>query len=381
MSLTKKGDSRWYVQLMVNKTVFNAMLYCDTIEVAGQLERRIKQNVRVMLDAGKTVDECKAYIRTVTEESRSLNFHKPNEPKPVKETPQAKHKRKGHTLEAVFARAYEEHFSKLKDGIRSKIQLDTILESAKKVLNTDDPLITDLTASSIKLLQNHIAKERGIESSTVNRYFAALKKTLNMAYKEWEIISGVPFIKMSSEEVNARTTVITPQEETLMIHHLRGKNKAMSNDIADLFEILLGSGLRLSEALGMTYSKNVDFEHNVIMLHDKRKIKNKQLRTVPLTNRVREILEQRKASGSDNVFNLNIYSTEQAFARAKRELGITNPEFCFHACRHSYASRLVEKGIDLYSVKHLLGHKVITTTERYAHMNKSKLQEAVAVLN
>jgi len=51
-----------------------------------------------------------------------------------------------------------------------------------------------------------------------------------------------------------------------------------------------------------------------------------------------------------------------------------------HALRHTTATRLIDKGIDLYTVKEWLGHSTIQVTERYAHLNPDKLAMAALVL-
>ena len=55
-------------------------------------------------------------------------------------------------------------------------------------------------------------------------------------------------------------------------------------------------------------------------------------------------------------------------------------EFVLHALRHTCASRMVNRGIDLYVVKDILGHASIATTQIYAHLDPRKLAHAVSVL-
>ena len=52
-------------------------------------------------------------------------------------------------------------------------------------------------------------------------------------------------------------------------------------------------------------------------------------------------------------------------------------EFVPHALRHTYASRLIAVGVDLYTVQALLGHSSFTETEKHAHLQVDKLREAV----
>ena len=62
--------------------------------------------------------------------------------------------------------------------------------------------------------------------------------------------------------------------------------------------------------------------------------------------------------------------------------GIDDPQLqiCFHSCRHSYASWMIEQGADLYTVQKLLGHKTNIMTQRYAHLSENRLKDAVKAL-
>jgi site-specific recombinase XerD len=55
-------------------------------------------------------------------------------------------------------------------------------------------------------------------------------------------------------------------------------------------------------------------------------------------------------------------------------------QICFHSCRHSYASWLIDQGQDLYTVQKLLGHKTNVMTQRYAHLAENKLKDAAQKL-
>ena len=65
-------------------------------------------------------------------------------------------------------------------------------------------------------------------------------------------------------------------------------------------------------------------------------------------------------------------SAQTIFNRAVKAAGITKA-VTFHALRHSYATHLLEKGVDIKYIKELLGHFDIKTTERYLHVAREKL--------
>ena len=68
-----------------------------------------------------------------------------------------------------------------------------------------------------------------------------------------------------------------------------------------------------------------------------------------------------------------------AFKNALEKSRIEN--FRFHDLRHSFASALVQKGVDLYQVQRLLGHKDSRMTQRYAHLAPENLRGAVLKLD
>ena len=73
------------------------------------------------------------------------------------------------------------------------------------------------------------------------------------------------------------------------------------------------------------------------------------------------------------------FDIKKSFATALKKSHII--DFRFHDLRHTFASWLVMKGIDLTTVKELLGHKCITMTLRYSHLSNVHLQDAVKVLD
>jgi site-specific recombinase XerD len=82
-------------------------------------------------------------------------------------------------------------------------------------------------------------------------------------------------------------------------------------------------------------------------------------------------------------YTLRAYPTrtvQQIFSNAKEKAGIKK-EVGIHSLRHSFATHLLEKGIDIRYIKEILGHFNIKTTERYLHVTKQSLVNIISPLD
>jgi integrase len=116
--------------------------------------------------------------------------------------------------------------------------------------------------------------------------------------------------------------------------------------------------------------------------------KNRTRRTIPLNATVYELLAAKQATTGAScgpVFTtprgneLQVRYLVREFCEARNQASI--PDFRFHDMRHTFATRLVQRGVDLYKVQRLLGHKTSLMTQRYAHHSPESLREGVNVLD
>lgn len=217
-------------------------------------------------------------------------------------------------------------------------------------------------------------EKRKATSSTVNRFFAALKTLLRHHKQPWD------FIKLRKERKGRIRTVSREEEQkilSLLRDTLHSKRRWFYPDIADLVEVLVDTGLRLSEALTLKY-EDVNYETNLLTIWIN---KGDRPRSIPMTSRVNRILALRQVANPVQPFPYQPYQAENAWRWVRKQMGLDKDrEYILHALRHTCASRLVNAGIDLYVVKEWLGHSTIQVTEKYAHLSPNKLAHAATVL-
>ncbi len=143
--------------------------------------------------------------------------------------------------------------------------------------------------------------------------------------------------------------------------------------------VALHTGMRKSEILNLKWEQ-VDLRHGFILLDD---TKNNSRREIPIDNTLREMFNKMPHSvESLYVFtdkNGNPFKeVKHSFTTALKKAGIT--DFRLHDCQHTASSVMVMAGIDLVTIKELLGHKSLTMTLRYAHLAPGHKRKAVNTL-
>ncbi len=240
-------------------------------------------------------------------------------------------------------------------------------------------LMGDMPLSDVneEVVYEYIAKleATGIGTATVNRYLAALKTTLRFKRQPAD------YIKLGKES-KGRIRVISKKEEETLLALIRGVKLNKTNqfyvETADLIEVLVDTGLRLSEGINLKYA-DINFETNLISIWVN---KGEKPRSVPMTKRVKSILKERKKGDKESPFTITRHQAGHAWNWVRKKMGLAkDKEFIMHALRHTCASRLVNKGVDLYVVKEYLGHSTIQVTERYAHLAPDKLAHAAEILD
>ena len=154
----------------------------------------------------------------------------------------------------------------------------------------------------------------------------------------------------------------------------------------DIIRAFLCTGMRLRE-LGYLRWEDVDLERGVIMLrsYDERPLKTHHERVIPINETMREILERwRERTGRFKY----VFATPKGRPRMNNVL--TNvkrlvekaglADVNVNVLRHTFATELVSRGVDVSHVRALMGHSSITTTQIYLHASTRDLRNAVEKL-
>lgn len=227
-----------------------------------------------------------------------------------------------------------------------------------------DPHVDKITCPMLdKAAQSLLAE--GLSGATVNRHMAAVSYALKVAWRIGEISSVPPMPEMQREKMRERC--LSRAEVDELCSHIT------SQKVCDLIRFLYDTGMRVTEALNLRW-EDIDGSHAKV-----RTLKGGAHRIVPLT---KTALGTLRREDPVRVWTVSQDSLNWNFKTA-RERSITmrgQEDVVPHALRHSAASRLVAAGADVAMVKEFLGHRNITTTMRYVHLNKERLAKAATLL-
>jgi integrase len=278
---------------------------------------------------------------------------------------------KQHTFEEMMGRYLKEcsAYKSPKSAVRDRGALNHLL-----------PVFGDMVITGItpKLLAGYKTQRRleRAAPATINKELQLVRHAFNLG-REWEWCQDNPMQRVSMEKTHNEVDrwLTLDEEDRLMT--------ASSPWLREFIVFALNTGMRQGEILNLQW-QDVDFTRGTLVVM---KSKNGTRRTLPLNTTVYELLATKQASMGvprGRVFTtprrneLKVRFLAREFCEARDRAGI--PDFRFHDLRHTFATRLVQRGIDLYKVQRLLGHKTTHMTQRYAHHSPESLREGVRIL-
>jgi len=215
-------------------------------------------------------------------------------------------------------------------------------------------------------------QERGLSSQTINLHLNAIKHLYREIFKS-SVVIDLKFAKTSKK----LPVVLSRSEIEKIIDALDNQKHKL------LIALSYGAGFRVSEAISLKV-KDIDFENNFIHLKE---AKGKKDRVTLLPEKLRDDLQKYLVgkNGEEIVFasnqggKLTDRTAQKIFENALAKAGIQK-DATFHSLRHSFATHLLENGVDVRYVQELLGHQNIRTTQIYTQVTRPSLKNIASPL-
>lgn len=264
-----------------------------------------------------------------------------------------------------------------------------VIDNFKKYLTEETKItfISELTTEHIdryKIFRRKTKKDtRVVSSNTINFELDTIRLIFNQAIK-WDYLKNNPTKGITRLKVDDAKPVRFLTEEECSIF--------LKNSPPDLYPIyftFLNTGMRKGELENLQWN-NIDLRRKKISIRSKKNWKPKTSeRDIPVGSSLLVLLQnlkkKNKPKDSDYVFAINKSKSSRNVLRnelIKIAKVADIPNFTkIHTLRHTFASHLVMKGVDLPTVKKLMGHSDIQTTMIYAHLAQDHLSDAIDKLN
>jgi len=236
----------------------------------------------------------------------------------------------------------------------------------------------DISAVTLQNAREYVIslRERNTSSTTLQTYTRAIRAFLTWCYNEEYISVNIPEKLKLPKATKKAVDVLTDSEVLRLLDCINPKKFLGLRDMVVVL-LMLDSGMRLSEVLRLEYGK-IHLESSYLVAFGKG---NKE-RFVPLGLNTRKYLtkylaqlppmtEQAQIIVKDTLTTATYNTIRQLFNRLKIRSQI--PRLHPHLLRHSFATRYLALGGDVYRLQAILGHTTLEMTKKYAQLTTADI--------
>ena len=232
-----------------------------------------------------------------------------------------------------------------------------------------------LNEDEVKAFLVSIVEDKKLSQSSLKITYSALRFLYETTLKKGWIIDKIPYPKT----VKALPRILDKSEVRKIIEAtVNLKQKAM-------LMLTYSAGLRAKETTRLKIT-DIDSKRMLIRVEQGKGNKDRYtlLSQIALVT-LREYWKEYRPKvwlfpGTNPEHYISVSYIQVGFKRAKIQAGITKPSTC-HTLRHSFATHLLEDGVDLHTIQVLLGHSSIRTTTVYLHVSNKALAKIVSPLD
>jgi integrase len=238
--------------------------------------------------------------------------------------------------------------------------------------------LSTLTKSQVQTYIEHRLKKVSPHAvrRDIHTLSSAFKWAITKKYMKKNLTKGLPLPKLSEK----LPKYFSYEEFNTLLNNIQDK------DLLDIINFAISTGLRQSDIINLRWEQ-ITLSNRTFVLDNRFSLtKSRKVHILPLNKTAMEILIRREQGRSLSfVFTYQGKRVLQCFISHKFKKIIVkakiNPALTFHTLRHTFATRLVQKGVPLYHVSKLLTHSDIKVTQIYAHLCTQDLFDAVKVLD
>jgi integrase/recombinase XerC len=240
----------------------------------------------------------------------------------------------------------------------------------------------DIKSADVIDVRGFVAAQikQGLKKTTVSRRLSSIRSFLGFLYREGFITSNPSKLVSNPKLPKLLPKFLSVDDVFSLIEKPEGIGFIPSRDRA-IMELLYSSGLRVSELTGLSV-EDINIRESLVKVRGK----GKKERIVPVGSKAMEavksyLVERLLRKGRDRGLFLNrsgrkltdrgVRRIVVKYARAVAIHGKIGP----HTLRHSFASHLLQGGADLRVIQELLGHRSLSTTQKYTHLNITHLMD------
>jgi site-specific recombinase XerD len=252
--------------------------------------------------------------------------------------------------------------------------------------NTDILDINLISTSTVRQYFYYAKENRGLCQSSLSKIISTIKSFFNYLEEE-EIIIKNPTRKIRvPKKIYRIPSVMSKYEVDLIIRSVDfAPLRCRKNNIRDklVLSLLYYTGIRKSELLNLNWN-DINLSKNTLIVRNGKGGKD---RLIPLHKKVTELLDSylderlplkndaliigeqgRRLCNGSFEYLLKMYLTLS---------GLKKKGYSAHTFRHTFATHLIEAGVDIFKVQKLLGHSSLDTTKIYINFNSSQMAKAV----
>lgn len=249
--------------------------------------------------------------------------------------------------------------------------------------------VTAVEEVSSRLLKKYLAyckNERGNNNTSLNTKLKLMNTFFNFLVSE-ELLSENPVkgIRKFKEDISIQS--FSDDEINQMLSHLRRNRRRVGDLISvrnySLFALLLGTGMRIGEAVNLKWS-DIHFKEGYITVFGK----TRRQETIPMTDKVAKELTYLRAYYEEKFITLSPYvlvnqqnkqltvnAIKCFFKRLSATMEFPESRVSGHSLRHTFARKFIENGGDVSILSRILRHQNLQTTSRYLNFFSNKLSD------